>query len=139
MIHKLVITVAMILASSLNCAAETYRWTDSRGVTHFSDSLESVPTAYRKKVRVSDDITIRDPRVREELEQQERRAREAEASRPNIVTTPDYVPPPPPPATPDTTPKAEPPPRTKSQKIRDNLERRRLEEEKAKNSGQPQQ
>lgn len=137
---QLVLASAMILASSLNCAAETYRWMDSRGVMHFSDSLESVPAAYRKKVKVSDDITIRDPRIREELQQQEQRAREEEASRPNIVITPDYVPPSPPPAAkPDNILAVEPPPRTKSQKIRDNLERRRLEEEKAKSSGQPQQ
>jgi hypothetical protein len=136
---QLVLTVTMILVSSLNCAAETYRWTDSSGVMHFSDNLESVPVAYRKKVKISDDITISDPRIREELQQQEQRAREEEASRPNIVTTPDYVPPSPPLATPDTTIKAEPPPRTKSQKIRDNLERRRLEEERAKSSGQSQQ
>jgi len=126
----------LAIAVALWCVAGgadalTYRWTDDQGVVNFTDSLEAVPPRYRHKVVKEPDITTSDPRVREELRQQEERARQDEASRPPVETTPDYVPPPP-----EVAPaKAEsgelPPGRTRSQKIKDNIERRKAEEENA--------
>jgi len=133
-------SIIMFFASTLTCNAQTYRWTDSQGVAHFSDTLESVPPKYRKKMITTPDITIRDPKVREEMQQQEQRAIQEEAARPQIAPSPpppvEATTPPPVVSTPTEPKNEEPPPRTKSQKIRDNLERRRLEEEKAQQSGQ---
>jgi hypothetical protein len=127
----LFVSAVMILASSLICNAQTYRWTDGAGVIHFSDTLESVPPKYRKKMITKPDITIRDPKIMEEMKQQEQRALQEEAARPRIEPTPLTPPPAPAASTPPADSKSEePPPRTKSQKIRDNIERRRLEEEK---------
>jgi len=122
------VSAVMILASSLICDAQTYRWTDSKGVIHFTDTLESVPPKYRKKMITKPDITARDPKVMEEIKQQEQRALQEEAARPRIVPTPRVAPPSPPVASaPADSKSEEPPPRTKSQKIRDNIERRGLE------------
>jgi hypothetical protein len=107
--------------------SQTYRWTDDRGVVSFSDDLNDVPAKYRQKVIKQEDITIRNPQVREELKQQEERARQEEASHPPVAITPEYVPPPlPPPQITPARPESDelPPGRTKSQKIRDNIERR---------------
>ncbi|NVN91604.1 MAG: DUF4124 domain-containing protein [Desulfuromonadales bacterium] len=129
----LLVSTMLLLTTAWVCEAQTYRWTDSGGVVHFTDSPESVPARYRNKMITEPDITIRDPKIREEIQQQEQRAIQEEADRPRIVPTPDVTPPSPPMGSkPVVSPGSkEPPPRTKSQKIRDNLERRRLEEEKA--------
>jgi len=133
-------SIIMFFASTLTCNAQTYRWTDSEGVVHFSDALESVPKKYRKKMITTPDITIRNPKVREEMELQEQLATQEKASRPQTAPSPpapaETSSPPPAASTPTKSNTEEPPPRTKSQKIRDNLERRRLEEEKAQQSGQ---
>ncbi len=133
-----IMTVCVILATALTAPAQTYRWTDGQGVLHFTDSLESVPAKYRKKVVTEADITIRDPKIREEVRQQEERARKEEKSRPRIATTPVYVPAPPPVVVKPVTPVSDelPPGRTKSQRIRDNIERRTADEEKASQPGQ---
>lgn len=129
-----------IAAVTLFCAATganalTYRWTDDQGVVNFTDSLEAVPAKYRHKVVKESDITTSDPRIREEVRQEEERARQEEKTRPPVVTTPDYVPPPPEVAPPKVESDELPPGRTRSQKIRDNIERRKAEEEKAQQSG----
>ena len=150
---QLFVITVLILVTPLFCDALTYRWTDNRGVIHFTDTLESVPSKYRKKMVIEPDITTRDPEVRENLRQQEQRAIQEESSRPKIVPTPEVAPPAAPPVEPPVTPSSppaastpaeikndeSPPPRTKSQKIRDDIERRKLEDEKATQSGQPQQ
>jgi Domain of unknown function (DUF4124) len=117
----------LILCCAAVVDAATYKWIDDKGVISFSDNLEKVPTKYRHKVIKQEDITNRNPRVREELKQQKERARQEEVSHPPMVITPDYVPPTPPPlvVTPAKPESDElPPGRTKSQKIRDNIERR---------------
>jgi len=40
--------------------AEIYSWTDESGNTHFTDTPESIPGKYQKKVEVSDDTARRD-------------------------------------------------------------------------------
>ena len=130
--RQLMVAMVLLLLSGSTCVAQTYRWTDSKGVKHFTDSLESVPARYRAKMKVSSDITTRDPRVQEELRQQEQRAQQENSSTPRITPTPDYVPPQPATKSVELT---EPPPRTKSQKIRDNIERRKQEEEKTRPGG----
>lgn len=131
---RIAASTAMILATALICNAQTYRWTDDRGVTYFTDSPESVPAKYRKKMKTGPGITIRDPGIKEELQLQQQRAIQEEANSPHVEISPD---PEPRTVQKESTPVKieEPPPRTKSQKIRDNIERRRLEEEKALKSG----
>lgn len=135
---KLVIlTACLLLAGSASAGAETFTWTDERGVIHFTDSPESIPAKYRNRVDTREDITIRNPKVLEDMKAQEERARE-DAARPRIMPTPDYVPAQqpipvvtPPPAVSDELP----PGRTKSQRIRDNIQRREAEEAEKSKSG----
>jgi len=138
---KIVLMAAIALCcTAVGGNAETYRWTDDQGVVNFTDSLEAVPTKYRHKVLKGPDITTRDPRINEEVKQQEERARKEEASRPPVAVTPDYVPAPPTVAPTKTESDELPPGRTRSQKIRDNIERRKVEEEMTQqpDSQQPQ-
>jgi hypothetical protein len=127
---KILLATSFILFfTSLTVSAQTYRWTDAQGVLHFTDSLESVPARYQNKVVTGSDITIRDPKILEEVKQQEERARQEEVSRPRIQPTPDFMPPPAPIVANPAKPASDdlPPGRTKSQRIRDNIERRQSE------------
>lgn len=120
----LVLTCALIGAVSAEAA--TYRWTDKQGVVHYTDNPASVPPEYKNKVNKTEDITTRNPKVREELKDQEERARQ-ERLRPSTAATPDIVPnPSPPPQVAPPTPAADqlPPGRTKSERVRENRERR---------------
>lgn len=123
----------------LPASAETYKWTDSKGVVNFTDDPALIPPRYRSKAKVSEDITIRNPMVQKELQEQEEKARQEESARPRIVPTPDYVPPPAPPLQVTKPPSASdelPPGRTKSQRIQDNIERREKEEKSGQSGGQ---
>ena len=121
----LVLTFALIGAVSAEAA--TYRWTDKQGVVHYTDNPASVPPEYKNKVNKTEDITTRNPKVREELRDQEERARQNERLRPPTASTPDIVPQPsPPPQVAPPNPAADqmPPGRTKSERVRENRERR---------------
>jgi hypothetical protein len=124
---RTIIFPLLILCSAAVVNAATYKWTSDQGVVSFTDNLDEVPAKYRHKVIKQEDITTRNPRIREEVKQQEERAQQEEASHPPMTLTPDIVPVSPPPqvVTP-TKPESDdlPPGRTKSQKIRDNIERR---------------
>ena len=126
-----IIAVIALCCTASGGNAATYRWTDDQGVVNFTDSLDAVPAKYRHKVLKEPDITIRDPQIGEEVKRQEEKARREQASQPPVITTPDYVPSPPEVAPPKVESDELPPGRTKSQKIRDNIERRKAEEEKA--------
>lgn len=131
MIQRTLITLLLTLSGVLPAAAETYQWTDGKGVVNFTDDPSRIPPRYRNKARVGEDITIRNPNVQKELKEQEEKARQEEQARPRIVPTPDYLPPQAPPlqlTKPPSAPDELPPGRTKSQRIRDNIERRKLEE-----------
>jgi len=128
---RITLVLVLMLFSALSVNAETYTWTDDKGVVSFTDDPTSIPLKYKGKAKKGDDITIRNPKVQQELKDQEERARQEEQNRPRIVPTPDYVP------QPIQSPAAEPrkpatdelpPGRTKSQRIRDNIERRGSEE-----------
>ena len=136
--RSLAIAAVALCCTVTGASALTYRWTDDNGEVNFTDSLETVPARYRHKAVKEPDITTSDPRIREEVRQQEERARQEEASQPPVVTTPDYVPPPLKVAPPKVEGDELPPGRTRSQKIRDNIERRKAEEEKARQSGSQQ-
>ena len=126
----LIISACLLLISTGITRAETYNWTDEHGVIHFTDSPESIPAKFRKQVKTQEDITIRNPKVVEELKEQEQRAREDEA-RPRINPTPDYIPnqqPVPQAAVPPAVSDELPPGRTKSQRIQDNIRQRSMEE-----------
>ena len=135
MIRTILIST-LILGSALSAAAETYKWTDDRGVINFSDDISSVPRRYRKKVKTMEDITIRNPEIQKEQE---------EKTTPPLVATPDSGPSPAPTTSQPPAPLPQikqqatssdelPPGRTKSQRIQDNIERRQAEE-KAKRGG----
>ena len=127
----------LILGSTLTATAETYRWTDDRGVVNFSDDSSSIPRRYRNKVKTLEDITIRNPGIQQELKEQEEKARQEEKNTPKIVQTPDSLPSPAPQPQinqPETSSDNLPPGRTKSQRIKDNIERRETGE-KARQSG----
>jgi Domain of unknown function (DUF4124) len=124
---RITVVLVLTLFSALSVSAETYTWTDSKGVVSFTDDPALIPPKYRGKATKGDDITIRNPKVQQNLKSQEERARQEEQNRTRIVPTPDYVP------QPIQSPVAEPlkpatdelpPGRTKSQRIRDNIERR---------------
>ena len=120
-----------ILLAAVPASSQTYHWTDRNGTEHFTDNPESIPAKLRDRIVTSGDITTNDPNIREELRLQAERARQDAASRPAVVVTPDYVPPPQQVITPPQPPSDElPPGRTKSQRIRDNIERRKAEEER---------
>ncbi len=53
------VVAAVILLTWLvgDAAAATYRWTDERGVVHFSDNYDNIPARYREKARVEDEAT----------------------------------------------------------------------------------
>ena len=111
--------------------AQTYRWTDRQGVIHFTDNPEAVPPAYRKRAIVEEDITIRNPKVMKELKEQEERARQEEFNKPSVTVTPDYVPlivPPQQIAHSKHVGDELPPGRPKSQRLRENREKREAEE-----------
>jgi hypothetical protein len=77
--YKLITIVAVILcAASAN--ALTYEWTDRAGVVHFTDSPENIPPAYLQHVIKKDDITIRDPKIREEIRLDKERAQQEESA-----------------------------------------------------------
>ena len=129
----------LALLSALPAAAETYKWTDSKGVVNFTDNPAAIPPKYRGKAKAREDITIRNPKVQKELKEQEERARQNELATPRIVPTPDNAPPPTPPLQATKPPTASdelPPGRTKSQRIRDNIERREQEEKSGQSGGQ---
>jgi len=136
--------LAFVLALTMLCGirtatADTYTWTDEAGVINFTDDPGQIPLKFRSKAKKGEDITIRNPKVQADLKEQQERALQAERNRPRIPLTPDYVPPPqsppmvetPPPATDDL-----PPGRTKSQRIRDNIQRRQAEERARQSGGQ---
>lgn len=78
-------SLLLTLALEVDIApAETYRWTDEAGNMQFTDNPASVPTRYRSRMTVDEDITLANPEVREsvaegrlkaaELERQDRQA-----------------------------------------------------------------
>jgi Domain of unknown function (DUF4124) len=127
--NTLIMTTFLVLSAAVAADAATYRWTDSQGVIHFTDSFESVPSEYRHKVVKEEDITIRNPQIREEVRQEEERARQEEASRLRTMPAPESVVPPPPQVTPAKPASDESlAPRPKSVRVRENMERREAEE-----------
>jgi len=128
---RIAIVTALILCSVMCANAETYTWTDDKGVVNFSDDPGLIPAKYRGKAKKGEDITIRNPKVQQELKEQEQRARQEEIDRPRIIPTPDNVSSPQQPTV-DEPPKPAldelPPGRPKSQRIQDNIERRESEE-----------
>ena len=121
---RTILISALILGSALFAAGETYKWTDDRGVIHFSDDSSSIPRRYRNRVKTTDDITIRNPGVQQDLKEREEKARIAPAPDSAPASTPQPQITQPPTSTSDELP----PGRTKSQRIRDNIERRNAEE-----------
>ncbi|MBC7961364.1 MAG: hypothetical protein H7Y05_00290 [Steroidobacteraceae bacterium] len=129
--NRIAFVPVIILCNVMYANAETFTWTDDAGVVSFTDDSTRIPPKYRSKATKGEDITIRNPKVQQELKEQEDRARQDEINRPRIVPTPDYVPPP------MQLPAVEPakpasdelsPGRPKSQRIRENIERRDAEE-----------
>lgn len=127
---RISLMLLLCLAGGLSARADTYRWTDDKGVVSFSDDPLQIPPKYRSKATRSEDITVRNPKVQQELKEQEERARQEQLRRPRIMPTPDYRPPPEPVVVAPPKPASDelPPGRPKSQRIRENVERRQAEE-----------
>jgi hypothetical protein len=134
--NRTAIVMAMVLCSVVLVNAETYTWTDDRGVVNFSDDPGRIPPRYREKAHKGDDITTRNPKVQQRLKEQDERARQEEIDRPRFVAPPEEEPPLPQPVVVE-----EPRPvtegRTKSQRIQDNIERREAEERARQLEGKP--
>ena len=129
--NRIALAFAIVVCSMTYANADTYTWTDDKGVVNFTDDSTRIPSKYSRKAKRSEDITIRNPKVQQELREQDERARQDGINRPRIVLTPDSIPSPQqPPAIIQPRPASDdlPPGRTKSQRIRDNIERREAEE-----------
>lgn len=48
---KRLIVSIFVLSMAAPVCADTYQWTDSKGVVHFTDNPDKIPRQYRKKVR----------------------------------------------------------------------------------------
>lgn len=48
---KKLFAMILFLAMAAPVWADTYQWTDSKGVVHFTDNPDKIPRQYRKKVR----------------------------------------------------------------------------------------
>jgi hypothetical protein len=136
--NRIMIVTVMFLCSVVSANADTYTWKDDKGIVNYTDDPGLIPPRYREKAQKRDDITISNPKVRQEIQEQQERARREEINRTRIVPTPDYVPPPPPAVVESTKPATDelPPGRTKSQRIRDNIKRRAIEEKSLLPAGQ---
>ena len=86
-----VIILALLLFCAAVTYAETFKWIDDQGVVNFTDNPRRVPSKYRGKVKKSEDITIRNPKVRQELWKQNERMRKSRLTTRRSVTTPDRV------------------------------------------------
>ena len=127
---RIAIMVVLSLFYAMSADADTYTWTDKNGVANFTDDLGMIPTAYRRKAIKREDITINNPKVQQELREQAERARQEKTDGQRKSPSADRTPPPSPPVivAPKPSPDDLPPGRTKSQRIRDNIERREAEE-----------
>lgn len=126
-----VIGLMLILCCAFSANAETYSWTDEKGVVSFTDDPLLIPSKYRAKARKGEDITIRNPKVQQELKEQAEKALTLESNRPPTVSPPVTIPSPtqqPVIESPKPALDEQEPGRTKSQRIRDNIERREAEE-----------
>jgi len=131
--NRIAIVLLMLLCCAFSANADTYSWKDDKGVVNFTDDPSLIPPKYRGKAKKGEDITISNPKVQQELKEQEERARQDELNRPRFVPTPDTVPltkqppvvePPKPASASDELP----PGRPKSQRIQENIQRREAEE-----------
>ena len=137
---RTILISALILGSALFAAGETYKWTDDRGVIHFSDDSSSIPRRYRNRVKTMEDITIRNPGVQLDLKEREEKARQGEKETSRTAPAPGSAPAPVPQTQitqpPTSTLDELPPGRTKSQRIKDNIERRNTEEKAQQGRGE---
>ena len=125
--NRIALAWIIVVCSVMHVNADTYSWTDDKGVVNFTDDSTQIPPKYRGKAKKAEDITIRNPKVQQELKEQDERARQEKANRPRINLTPDSMPSPSqPPAISPPKPDSDdlPPGRTKSQRIKDNIKNR---------------
>jgi len=72
-------SLLLTIALSVDIArAETYRWTDDAGNMQFTDNPASVPSRFRSRLTVDEDITLENPEVRESVAECRRKAAELE-------------------------------------------------------------
>ncbi|MDU0460245.1 MAG: DUF4124 domain-containing protein [Geobacteraceae bacterium] len=89
---------AMILPLLLLCGvttanAETYRWTDAKGVVSFTDNPSLIPSRYRGKAVSTEDITNRNLKERRKNRAREEKNLQDELTAPMIVTNAETEPP----------------------------------------------
>lgn len=129
----------LVICCASTADAMTYQWIDDQGVIGFTDDRGNIPAKYRNRTRTREDITIRNPRIQQELRERERRLRREEQMAPGGPILPEERfpsavpgPAPVPGVNSGRRPAADslPPGRTKSQRVRDNIEWRQLEEQR---------
>jgi len=59
--RRMICILVSLIFISLVYAQTVYKWTDEKGVIHFSDDLDGVPPAYRGRVEVEKGEDIRKP------------------------------------------------------------------------------
>ncbi|HBA71699.1 MAG: hypothetical protein A2X82_06700 [Geobacteraceae bacterium GWC2_55_20] len=81
----------LILCGAAAVNAETYRWTDAKGVVSFTDNPSLIPSRYRGKAVSTDDITTRDLKNRKKNRAREEKNLQDALTEPMTVTTVESV------------------------------------------------
>lgn len=77
----------LILFGTTAVNAETYRWTDAKGVVSFTDNPSLIPSRYRNKAVRSEGITTRDLKDRKKNRAREEKNLQDALTEPMIATT----------------------------------------------------
>jgi uncharacterized membrane protein len=117
---RITMVIVFMMCSVVYANAETYTWTDTNGEVYFTDDPGQIPVEYRATVKAGEDITTSNPAVRQEVREQEERARREELDRLRVAPTPGY----------ETAPLRTPEVELREERARrlENTERRELEE-----------
>lgn len=83
----------LILFGTTVVNAETYRWTDAKGVVSFTDNPSLIPSRYRNKAVRSEGITTRNLKDRKKNRAREEKNLQDELTAPMIVTNAETEPP----------------------------------------------
>jgi hypothetical protein len=78
----------LLLCSAAVADAETYKWIDDQGVVSFTDDPNLIPSRYRSKALRDEGITIRSPKVQQELSDQKGKKRHNKLTKSRKVRKP---------------------------------------------------
>lgn len=77
----------LLLCGATAVNAETYRWTDAKGVVSFTDNPSLIPSRYRGKAVSTEDITTRNLKNRKKNRDREEKNLQDALTAPIFVTT----------------------------------------------------